>query len=120
VRVDTRGLAASVAGQPNRIDLARIARALLQRQRYRYVAPVVAAVPDGYEVSSPNCSRNVDPAGGVIPIARLQPRAGGADLGWTLLHHDHHVGAWRADSEHARLADAVARLNHDPRRIFWP
>lgn len=116
-RVAARGLRTAEGGHPNRMDLARIARALLLRRRYRYVAPVVAPVDGGYEVASPNCSRNVDPAGGVIPIARLQHDDEG---GWWLFARDHAAGRWVAGARYAALADAVAALNADAGRVFWP
>ena len=65
-----------VAGyaHPNEFDHKRIERALDQRERYRYVAPQVIADEDehGYRIESPCCSRNVEPAGGIIDIALLK------------------------------------------------
>lgn len=110
---------------------ARILQALAARQRYKYVQPRVlrmgqahalgadqsAGQDPGWLVVSPNCSRNIDPEGGEIPIAWLQPLADGR---WRLHAHDHARGQWCAEPEDLRLADALARLSEDPRRVYWP
>lgn len=99
----------------------RIARALAARSRYRYVKPrVLPADPAdgaGWQVRSPNCSRNIDPAGGEIAIAWLQPQAGGR---WRLHAFDHAAGRWQARAEGLRLAEALTLLNTDPARVYWP
>lgn len=99
----------------------RIARALAARSRYRYVKPrVLPADPAdgaGWQVRSPNCSRNIDPAGGEIAIAWLQPQAGGR---WRLHAFDHAAGRWQARAEGLRLAEALTLLNTDPERVYWP
>jgi hypothetical protein len=100
----------------NELDLRRIRRLLSQRSRYRYVSPVVTATANGYRIDSPNCSRNVAQDGGVIPIALLAPHAAGWQLHW----YDHQTAGWHSAGIHARLVDAVARLNEDPARLFWP
>jgi hypothetical protein len=107
-----------LAAQPNAFDLARLARALESRRRYRYVSPRVVGVADGYRVVSPCCSRNVDAEGGEIDVARLHwdgPRAV-----WRLMWKDHARGAWELHSLHARLDRAAATLATDPERLFWP
>jgi hypothetical protein len=74
----TQGRAAPGRGQPaSVVDFTqrRIERALRERARYRYVSPRVLRDADGFRIESPCCSRNVDPGGGVIDIARLaRPR----------------------------------------------
>lgn len=106
--------------QPNELDLRRIERALEQRRRYRYVSPRVHAVPGGYRIDSPCCSRNVDPSGGVIDIAFIAHRPDAApDSAWQLYARDDAAGAWRLYAAHPRLADALACLCADPERRFW-
>jgi hypothetical protein len=63
-----------MAAHPNQLDHKRIERALSQRERYRYVTPQVIADDEehGYRIESPCCSRNVEPAGGIIDIALLK------------------------------------------------
>ena len=51
------------------MDRVRIERALHQRVRYRYVQPKVQRAEVGWVITSPCCSRNIDPKGGVIDIA---------------------------------------------------
>lgn len=107
------------AAQGRVLDLtqARIERALAQRSRYRYVRPRVEHEGQGYVVRSPNCSRNIDPAGGEIAIAWLLPASPGA---W-LLHSRHHAQqCWRIEFAGLSLDEALTRLCQDPRRIFWP
>lgn len=106
--------------QPNELDLRRITRALERRRRYRYVSPRVHAVPGGYRIDSPCCSRNVDPSGGVIDIALIEHRPdAGPDAPWQLYARDHAAGAWYLHGGHRRLADALAALCDDPERRFW-
>lgn len=102
------------------LDRARIARALAQRARYRYVRPrVVPAFAEGpgWKIVSPNCSRNIDPDGGEIDIAWLMPIDGG---GWCLHARDHAQGRWVLRDRGLSLQDALARLCADPAREFWP
>lgn len=105
------------APHPNDVDRKRIERSLARRERYRYVSPTVLPAPDGYLITSPCCSRNVDPDGGEIAIARLvfapERRM------WQLLRRDHAAGAWVAYFEYANLAALLAYLNEDPERLFW-
>lgn len=98
------------------IDRARIARALRRRERYRYVRPRVEREGAGWKIVSPNCSRNVDPAGGEIDIAWLVPTSDGR---WLLHARDHAQGCWRLRVAGLTLADALARVCADPAREFW-
>jgi len=104
--------------QPNDLDLQRIAQALDQRVRYRYVTPLVEGVESGYQISSPCCSRNVDRDGGVILIARLIYLEQHDE--WLLYRKDHRGGAWVLHSCARRLADMLCHLRDDPARVFWP
>ncbi len=104
--------------QPNAFDLARLARALEKRRRYRYVTPRVVGVTGGYSVASPCFTRNVDRYGGEIDVARLY--WDDARSVWRLFWKDHATGAWLLHSVHARLDGATAALNVDPERLFWP
>ncbi|MBQ0961161.1 hypothetical protein KAK06_19550 [Ideonella sp. 4Y11] len=99
------------------LDRARIEVALEARHRYKYVQPQVQPGPGGkgWQVLSPNCSRSVDPLGGIIEIAWLQPVAGQ----WHLHAHDHRRRAWVFKLRAATLADALARLVDDPLKEFW-
>jgi len=97
------------------LDRAAILRALAARQRYRYVQPRVEREGDGWKIVSPNCSRNIDRAGGEIDIAWLV-REG---RGWSLYARDHAAGAWALKLQAAPLADALRRLCDDPQREFW-
>lgn len=94
----------------------RIERALARRQRYRYVQPVVTACEQGWVVSSPCCSRNIDPHGGEIPIAWFEPVAGG----WALHARQHAEGRWVLHSQAGQLADLIDLVCQDEARIFWP
>ena len=94
----------------------RIERALSRRVRYRYVQPQLSAGPTGWIVSSPCCSRNVDPDGGDILIAWFESLAEGWAVHWRSHDQDRWVLHSRADSL-APLLDLVCR---DDERIFWP
>lgn len=96
---------------------ARIERALAGRVRYRYVRPRVEREGGGWTIVSPNCSRQIDPAGGDIPIAWLVPAPGGL---WLLHARDHAQGCWRPEVAGLSLAEALQRLCTDPLRIYWP
>lgn len=104
------------AGQVVPLLARRIERALAGRSRYRYVQPRVLAEGRGWKVVSPNCSRNVDPAGGEIDIAWLEPAAGGR---WTLHARDHAAGGWRVAATALPLDTALALLCADPAREYW-
>lgn len=107
----------AVARHPNEFDTARIARALAQRNRYRYVEPRVLPAGHGYLVRSECCSRNIDASGGEIDVALIEWDA--KLMLWHLFRRDHGASAWLEDSRHHRLSEAIARLNTDPRRQFW-
>lgn len=96
---------------------ARIERALAQRARYKYVAPRVQREDAGWQIVSPNCSRNVDPAGGEIAIAWFVPQGGGR---WRLHSRDHREGCWRLEAAELTLEAALQRVCEDPLRVFWP
>ena len=96
---------------------ARIERALAGRARYRYVRPRVERKGGGWAIVSPNCSRQIDPAGGDIAIAWLVPAADGL---WLLHARDHAHGCWRLEAAGVSLAEALQRLCADPQRIYWP
>jgi len=93
----------------------RVVRALRARRRYRYVRPEVRRQDAGFVVVSPCCSRNVDPAGGPIDIAWIEPD--GAT--WRLHRRDHAAGRWArcAEGPLPRLLDLLCA---DPQRLFWP
>ena len=102
---------------PNELDLRRIERAIDKRKRYRYVSPEVLPETDGYVIQSPCCSRNVDPDGGLIDIARLEFKA---PLGyWWLYYKDHVLDHWILHGEYQSLAQILELLNEDPDRRFW-
>jgi len=97
------------------LESRRIARALARRERYRYVHPEVIAEGGGWKVVSPCCSRRVDPDGGVIDIAWIEP----SDIGWRLHRHDHSADAWQPVLESRRFQDLMDRLSSDPLHEFW-
>lgn len=101
------------------LDLAsaRIERALTQRVRYRYVKPSVQREGEAYLITSPCCSRNVDPEGGVINIARIEPLEGG---GWLLCSHDHASQQWVQHDEAPHMQPLLDEVCLDPARVFWP
>lgn len=98
-------------------DVARIARAVERRTRYRYVRPRIVREGEGWKVVSPNCSRNIDAHGGEIDIAWLHPAAGGL---WLLHARDHAGGGWIRYGDPMPLALALERLRVDRDRLFWP
>lgn len=105
------------AAQPNELDRKRIERTLTSRKRYRYVSPDIAMVADGYLITSPCCSRNIDPDGGIIDVALLQyaPDA----RRWRLYRKEHSKQQWHLHAYYHRLADLLEDLNADPQRLFW-
>lgn len=98
--------------------LRRLERALRERTRYRYVRPRVLRDEAGWRIESPCCSRNVDPQGGVIDIARLT-RQGPAAL-WQLHARDHVAGCWVLHAESAQLDELLDVVCIDRERVFWP
>lgn len=103
------------------LDARRIQRALEDRSRYRYVLPSLHAVDaadgGGWQVRSPNCSRNIDPQGGEIPIAWFQPGAGSL---WRLHSRNHAAQAWVLQADDLALTDALAIVCSDSARLYWP
>lgn len=104
------------AGGVVALDAVRILQALAQRERYKYVMPRIEPEGEGWKVVSPNCSRNVDPAGGEIDIAWLEPGPGAT---WALHGRDHRAGRWVAKARGLTLADALALLCADTAREYW-
>lgn len=105
--------------------LARIVRALPQRQRYKYVQPRVVPEGSGWKIVSPNCSRNIDPTGGEIEIAWLRP-AGADDADadvsvgdWLLYARLHAEARWQLKLRSPHLVELLERLCADPQREFW-
>lgn len=107
----------SGAGQVLSLDARRIARALRERSRYKYVRPRVVPEGEGWKVVSPNCSRNIDPSGGEIDIAWLVPDSHAT--GWLLFSRDHARDCWLIRRQEATLAAALVHLCADPQREFW-
>ena len=108
---------------PNEFDCRRIARLLESRRRYRYVEPRVVPIPNGYRIESPCCSRNIDPAGGVIDIALIEhcsDQDPWVQDPWVLYRKVHPEDTWIIDSRHPSLTAALALLNQDVDRLFWP
>lgn len=104
------------AAQPKGLDRRRIERALEGRVRYRYVTPQLEVEPDGFRIVSPCCSRNIDPAGGMIDIARIE-----YDMRvsvWRLYSKNHANCAWVLQAE-GRLHELLDLLKADPGRVFW-
>ncbi len=104
-----------IAAHPNEVDLRRISRLLKERARYHYVTPSVQAVPGGYHIVSPCCSRNIDQAGGLIDIARIECEAGV----WKLYSRDHLGKRWLIQTQAGRLDRLMDCLNEDAKRLFW-
>ena len=98
------------------LDRTRIARALAGRSRYKYVQPRVERYDGGWVVSSPNCSRNVDPQGGEILIAWFEPDGSGR---WRLHARDHAAGQWQCKARGLTLPEALQRVCNDTEREFW-
>lgn len=96
--------------------MVRILGALQERVRYRYVQPVVVPAARGWKIVSPCCSRNVDPHGGIIDVAWLEPWMGG----WRLHARDHRLQRWVPHSEAAELAPLLDQICVDSERVFWP
>jgi hypothetical protein len=107
-------------------ELQHIVQALAGRTRYRYVQPLVQAMPPaqgaGWVIVSPNCSRQIDPAGGHIPIAWLEPSHAEvqADTLWLLHARDHALQRWVSEAGAMSLDDALQCICQDPLGRFWP
>ena len=97
--------------------LHRLSRALRERVRYRYVKPIVLREGECFRIQSPCCSRNIDPAGGLIDIALLLPHAGNH---WCLCSRDHAAGSWVARFQNEPLDTLLDILCIDSARQFWP
>ncbi|MCX7175780.1 MAG: DUF3024 domain-containing protein [Proteobacteria bacterium] len=116
-RSSTRGTGAPVgATQATELDRRRVERALKLRARYRYVTPHVEVEAGGFRIVSPCCSRNVDPEGGSIDIARIEYDARLAV--WRLYSKNHATAEWEQQAE-GRLHDVLDLLKEDPQRVFW-
>ncbi len=102
---------------PNELDRRRIERALESRKRYRYVTPQVHPAENGYVIRSSCCSRNIDPEGGIIDIAKLEFNHDRHC--WRLYHKDHEIGYWIMQGEYPSLPMILELLNQDPDRRFW-
>jgi len=99
------------------MDRIRIERALPHRVRYRYVQPQIERSEDGgWVISSPCCSRNIDPTGGVIQIAWIEPVEGA----WALYFRDHVHDRWVLHDESRHLQPLLDEVCLDPMRVFWP
>lgn len=107
------------ANQSNKvIDLItrRIDVAIESRVRYRYVKPNVFQVGNAYQINSPCCSRNIDPEGGVIDIARLEKQASQ----WVLFMRNHQAQAWEEYAQSDQLEGLLDLICVDAARVFWP
>jgi hypothetical protein len=104
------------AGNVVALEPARILRALASRRRYRYVRPRVEPEGGGWKIVSPNCSRNIDPAGGEIDIAWFVPAGKGT---WHLHARDHAQARWVRKASGLSLADALAAVCDDAAREYW-
>jgi len=110
-------IASSSVTAVSNLTLHRLERALRERVRYRYVRPLVLQEGEAFRIQSPNCSRKVDPSGGVIDIALLVPHGGNQ---WCLCSRDHAAGEWVPRLQNAALDDALDALCIDHDRQFWP
>jgi hypothetical protein len=98
------------------LDAHRIERALAGRARYKYVKPRIEREGTGWKVVSPNCSPNIDRAGGEVDIAWFEPAAGGR---WRLHARDHARGCWVLKADGVTLPQALALVCADTGRVFW-
>jgi hypothetical protein len=110
-----RRRAPAAVGNVLALDARRIERALEQRTRYKYVKPRVEREGLGWKIVSPNCSRNIDPAGGEIDIAWLVPDNEGH---WLLHSRDHARDCWQLRGRGV-LPALLDQLAADPQREFW-
>lgn len=99
------------------MDKVRIERALRHRVRYRYVQPQLERAEEGgWVITSPCCSRNIDPTGGVIEIAWVEP----VEEAWALYFRDHVHERWVLHDESRHLQPLLDEICLDPMRVFWP
>lgn len=105
-----------VAGNVQPFFVWQLTKALGLRQRYKYVQPRILREGAGWKVVSPNCSRNIDRAGGEIDIALLLPALDGPR--WQLHCRDHARQAWVLCLEGSQQA-VLDRLVEDEHREFW-
>lgn len=99
------------------MDRVRIERALRHRVRYRYVQPQIERSEwGGWVITSPCCSRNIDPNGGVIDIAWVEP----VEDAWALYFKDHVHDRWVLHDESRHLQPLLDEICVDPMRVFWP
>jgi len=110
-------MAAPASGRVLDLMQHRLERALRQRVRYRYVQPSVLREGESFRIQSPCCSRNVDPAGGLIDIALLVPHGAGR---WCLCYRDHASATWVTRFQNQPLDILVDLLCVDSERQFWP
>ena len=110
------GFASGPAAVSN-LTLHRLERALRERVRYRYVRPLVVQEGEAFRIQSPNCSRKVDPSGGVIDIALLVPHGGNS---WCLCSRDHAADEWVPRLRQVPLDTVLNVLCLDQDRQFWP
>ena len=108
---------ASGTAAVSNLTLHRLKRALRERVRYRYVRPMVLHVGEAFRIQSPNCSRKVDPSGGIIDIALLVPHGSNR---WCLCSRNHAADVWVPRLQNAALDDALDALCIDRDRQFWP
>jgi hypothetical protein len=101
------------------LDVQRVEQALAHRTRYRYVQPSVLPNGKGWTVVSPNCSRNIDPQGGEIPIAWFEPDPKGPAL-WRVHARDHRANVWSLQAQGLRWAQALDLVCKDPVGRYWP
>jgi hypothetical protein len=97
------------------LDRRRLMKVLRERVRYRYVRPTLQPTADGWWITSPCCSRRVDPAGAMIDIAWLE-RMGS---GWRIHYRDHAAECW-VPYHSGRLSEVLDLLRRDPDHVFWP
>jgi hypothetical protein len=110
-------IAPPATGPVRDLDSLRIARALLHRARYKYVQPRIEREAEGWKIVCANCSRNIHPDGGEIPIAWFAPAGPGR---WALHARDHAQGAWVQQASGLTLAQALDIVCADTTRLYWP
>jgi hypothetical protein len=106
----------SAGARIHEMDRVRIERALRHRIRYRYVQPHIERVENGWVITSPCCSRNIDPTGGVIEIAWVEP----LEDAWAVYFKDHVHERWVLHDESRHLQPLLDEICLDSLRVFWP